>query len=725
MSIVPGRNLALVLAFFSLIFPCHTPVTIAADAPSDSEYASEDAVRRADNYLLFQTYSGGWPRNVELGTKEYSAEEQQAFREKYGVRLKPGTQEEDTNIDATLLDRATTDKIEYIARVYVATGKTNAALAKGVERGIIYLLMAEGPKGGYPAFYPSPSFKRYWHKNVLLTEDVAFATVDLLRQVGAGEAPYGWVGESKRAASAKAAVRFRGLLAKIQIRVRRGHAVSVKSKAGVRTGWNEQHDRKSLTPAWGRDVEPRGIAPPTTAMAVRWLMQLSDPSPQEKMAIHTAIAWLHARKVRRIGVDKGPRDHWATCVEIGKNRPIFGDYVGYVPKLGRPINHHFHRWEDVSEESRRDHTWFVPADLKLLEETYSDWCKTHDSLINVLQDDDQDGLVDRWEEKYGLDPTDPSDGTADSDGDGVDNLSEYHANTHPTISILAPDSRFYPNTHVTITTIGGKDTEVRYSSDGSDPGRDTRRYRKPIRINDVLTIKATAFVGNTQLPVETAQFELLGKIHQLPFDGTAAGARIGDLVTTQAVHVMGTDPDKRWGKGRIGGAIQFDGDGGYVSLSSPRLDSHEGAIALWIHPDGEMTGKRFLFHAFRLDRDRIELYAKDGRLAVRMGLSDPAFLGDAIPIKEWTHLALVWKWGAFDIYRDGQHIHHGEYKDFDAKGSLVGLGGYYRDPSQTFLGRIDDVYVYNRTISLGEVRQLNQLGAEKKEAPAEGAPPQE
>lgn len=46
-------------------------------------------------------------------------------------------------------------------------------------------------------------------------------------------------------------------------------------------------------------------------------------------------------------------------------------------------------------------------------------------------DEDGDGLPDWWEEKYGLDPEDPSDATLDPDGDGLPNLAEFRAGTNP------------------------------------------------------------------------------------------------------------------------------------------------------------------------------------------------------------------------------------------------------------------------------------------------------
>jgi len=62
--------------------------------------------------------------------------------------------------------------------------------------------------------------------------------------------------------------------------------------------------------------------------------------------------------------------------------------------------------------------------------------KTDDESVEFwittdLEDTDNDGMPDWWEEKYGFDPFNPADATEDEDDDGYTNIEEYEEGTDP------------------------------------------------------------------------------------------------------------------------------------------------------------------------------------------------------------------------------------------------------------------------------------------------------
>ena len=50
-------------------------------------------------------------------------------------------------------------------------------------------------------------------------------------------------------------------------------------------------------------------------------------------------------------------------------------------------------------------------------------------------DTDGDGMPDKWEKKYGLNPNDSSDATGDLSGDGYTNIEKYINGIDPTVKV--------------------------------------------------------------------------------------------------------------------------------------------------------------------------------------------------------------------------------------------------------------------------------------------------
>ena len=103
-------------------------------------YGSDEAVRIADNVLLYQNNNGGWSKNIDMARELSDEEVSKLIEEK---SLKTGT---------TIDNNATHTQMRYLARVYQGTGheRFKTAFLKGVD----FLLEAQYDNGGWPQFYP-------------------------------------------------------------------------------------------------------------------------------------------------------------------------------------------------------------------------------------------------------------------------------------------------------------------------------------------------------------------------------------------------------------------------------------------------------------------------------------------------------------------------------------------------------------------------------------------
>lgn len=62
-------------------------------------------------------------------------------------------------------------------------------------------------------------------------------------------------------------------------------------------------------------------------------------------------------------------------------------------------------------------------------------------ITSDLDDTDNDGMPDTWEDRYGFNSYDPSDAILDADNDGVTNIEEYQQGTNP-LKKLSSSSEF-------------------------------------------------------------------------------------------------------------------------------------------------------------------------------------------------------------------------------------------------------------------------------------------
>ncbi|KYK20169.1 hypothetical protein AYK24_04015 [Thermoplasmatales archaeon SG8-52-4] len=76
-------------------------------------------------------------------------------------------------------------------------------------------------------------------------------------------------------------------------------------------------------------------------------------------------------------------------------------------------------------------------------------------ITNKLNDNDNDGMPNIWEEKYGFDPENPNDAIDDKDNDGIINKKEYELGTNPLKNIFSENAvaRLKDNTFYLIGSI--------------------------------------------------------------------------------------------------------------------------------------------------------------------------------------------------------------------------------------------------------------------------------
>lgn len=304
-------------------------------------YATAEVRRLAATVILHQSVEGGWPKNTDLfATPRANA---------------------DPGLANTIDNGGTTLPLTFLARTITA-GDTSSRAA--FDRGLDYLLAAQQPNGGWPQFFP---LRGGYHDQITFNDDAMVHVLELLRDVGDGAAPYGFVDDGRRERARQAVARGVDTILRTQVR-----------KNGVLTGWCAQHDAKTLTPVAARRFEPASLSGSESVGIVRFLMRLPDPSPEVVAAIEGAVAWLEASALRDttevfVTDAQGRRDRvlapkpgariWARFYDLETNRPI---YIGRDSIVR-------HDLMEIEHERRNGYRYVGEWAEPLLDEDYPAW----------------------------------------------------------------------------------------------------------------------------------------------------------------------------------------------------------------------------------------------------------------------------------------------------------------------------------------------------------------
>jgi PelA/Pel-15E family pectate lyase len=321
-------------------------------------YGTSEAIRIADNVLVYQRHTGGWYKGIDMAAPMTENVKNIVI----GQKTIPN--------DSTIDNNATTTQMIYLARVYNATKQDR--FKEGFLKGVDYLLKAQYANGGWPQYAPpnlsDPNFNPYW-AHITFNDNAMINVMTLLRAV-ASDPAYEFVDKARRDQAAQAVQRGLALILKTQIVVN-----------GKKTAWCAQYDENTLAPAQARAYELPSISGQESVPIVRFLMGIDKPSPEIVDAIQSAVAWFEKSKITGIEVvDKrdapGGLDRvviqnpnappiWARFYDIETNKPFF---VGRDSVKKATL-------AEIEQERRAGYAYYTTAPTYLLATEYPAWKK--------------------------------------------------------------------------------------------------------------------------------------------------------------------------------------------------------------------------------------------------------------------------------------------------------------------------------------------------------------
>ena len=297
----------------------------------DAFFKTPEAIRIADNVLLYQQITGGWPKNIYMAAELTDQERKDALKMKENVNL------------STIDNRATITEMNYLARIYLATQdeKYKDAFLRGLQ----------------------------YYIHITYNDDAMINVMKLLRDITKAKAPYTFVPDAARQQAQVALDKGVECILKTQVK-----------QNGKLTVWCAQHDRETLAPAKARAYELPSLSGQESDDIVLFLMSLSKPTPEMIASIDAAIEWFKESEIKNIKKEyftnaDGKKDYrmvpctdceplWARFYELETNRPFFCDRDG-IKKY------------DISEigyERRNGYSWYNNGGLKVLAK-YKEWKK--------------------------------------------------------------------------------------------------------------------------------------------------------------------------------------------------------------------------------------------------------------------------------------------------------------------------------------------------------------
>jgi PelA/Pel-15E family pectate lyase len=313
--------------------------------PARPRYKAGEVRKIADNILLFQKTSGGWPKNYDM-LAILDHEQRRAV-----LDAKSGS-------DATFDNGATHSHVDFLARAFTLT--RDPSYKTSCLKGIDFILAAQYANGGWPQSFPDLSGYR---KYITFNDGVMIGVMKVLRGVVQNSQHYAFIDEARR--SRVLAAYNRGLECILGCQV---------VEKGIPRAWCQQHDAVDLSPRPARAFEPAALCSRESAEIVLFLMSLDSASDRVRDAVRAAVAWFEHSQITGIRVREiqAPTAHfqyhtvsfdriveaapgapriWARFYELGTGKPLFCN------RDSKPV----YSLAEVDRERRTGYQWYTYA----------------------------------------------------------------------------------------------------------------------------------------------------------------------------------------------------------------------------------------------------------------------------------------------------------------------------------------------------------------------------
>lgn len=324
--------------FLIITLCCLFNITIKADSywknkfalgQTEEWYGSDEAVRVAENVLIYQRNSGGWPKNIEMH-EELTSQQKEEIKNQKG--------------ELSCFDNgATTTEMRFLAKVYRHI--PDSRYIEAFRKGLNCIIEAQSLCGsGWPQYWPrrGGSAGALYSNFITFNDNVMTNILEMLRDVFNDNGDFADIADAETRQQAQECF-DKGVQCILDCQIRKDN--------GELAVWCAQHDPVTLLPAVGRNYEMPSYSGGESVNILTFLMSIDNPSEEVKQAIKSGVRWfddnaLEDKAIEEFINDAGEKDKrmidapgqrlWGRFVQIGgeTGRRTYEALFEYLEKYG-------------------------------------------------------------------------------------------------------------------------------------------------------------------------------------------------------------------------------------------------------------------------------------------------------------------------------------------------------------------------------------------------------